>query len=173
MTEALEVVEQKTECLLAPVSGIRIPTARQIERLGVALSEFPQVDCPLIHRFQDDNKVYLREIYMPANIYVIGHEHKFEHYNIVVSGRAKVLFDGKVHDIVAGNTFRSGPGVRKVLRIDEDMRWITVHHNPTGETDIRVLEDKLVNKFISLAEMDVLELEFSELQQLMAGGETK
>lgn len=76
--------------------------------------------------------VYLREIFMEAgkHRFVIGASHKTEHFNIVMSGRASVLMDyetGEWQDIQAPSVFISKPGVKKILVIHEDMRWITVH----------------------------------------------
>lgn len=121
---------------------------RKIEQAEKALLEFPQLDCPLTHKFAPG--VYLREIFMPAGTIVIGHEHKTAHFNVVLAGRARVMMDGVVEEIVAPCTFVSQPGVRKVLYILEDMRWATVH--PTKETRIDKLERKLVKKSLAWVE---------------------
>lgn len=81
---------------------------------------------------------------MPKGTFVIGHEHKTEHFNIVLTGRALVMIAEKVEEIVAPCIFISKPGVRKVLYIAEDMRWATVH--PTEETDMEKLADLLIVK---------------------------
>ena len=115
----------------------------EIESLEKACLGMDQVDCPLVHSFAPG--VYLREITMPKGSFVIGHEHKTEHFNIVLSGSARVMLeDGVIHRIVAPYTFVSKPGVRKVLLIEEEMRWATVH--PTHETDIERLEEELIVK---------------------------
>ena len=116
-----------------------------IEKLEATLLELPQIDCPLTHRFAPG--VYLREIFMPAGTFVIGHEHKTEHFNVVIQGCALVTIDGEVQEIVAPRTFVSGAGVRKVLYIQEDMIWQTIH--PTRETDLLKLEDELITKSAS------------------------
>ena len=113
-----------------------------IERLEGRLLSLPQVPMPLTHRFAPG--VYLREIFMPAGTFVIGHEHKTEHFNVVLSGRARVLIEGAVVEIKGPAVFVSKPGVRKVLMILEDMRWATVH--PTTETDLARLESELIIK---------------------------
>ena len=113
-----------------------------LDKLGDKLQRFPQVDMPLIHLFAPG--VYYREIFMPAGTIVIGHEHKTEHFNIVLSGKARVMMNGEIHLIKGPDVFVSGPGVSKVLYILENMRWATIH--PSDETNIEVLEDILVNK---------------------------
>ncbi len=115
---------------------------RRIESMEAELLKVTQVEMPLTHRFASG--VYLREIFMPAGTFVIGHQHNTEHFNIVISGRASVMIEGKVHQIVAPSIFKSGSDVRKVLFIHEDMRWLTVH--PTDETDLDRLEEILITK---------------------------
>jgi hypothetical protein len=106
------------------------------------LLKMPQVDCPVTHYFAPG--VYCREIFMPAGAMVIGHKHKTEHMNIVITGAARVMIDGIVQEIRAPFSFKSGVGVRKVLFIIEDMRWMTVH--PTEETEEGKLETLLIEK---------------------------
>jgi quercetin dioxygenase-like cupin family protein len=117
-------------------------TQDKIARAEAALIDLPQLDLPLTHRFAPG--LYFREIFMPQGALVIGHEHKTEHFNVVLTGKAMVQIDGKVEIIAAPSVFVSKPGIRKVLYILEDMRWATLH--PTDETDIAKLEDLLIIK---------------------------
>ena len=132
----------------------------QIEAVEGACLDLPQIDCPLVHKFAPG--VYLREIFMPRGTFIIGHEHRTEHFNIVLSGRARVMMEGKVHEIMGPCTFVSKPGVRKVLLILEDMRWATVH--PTHETDLHALEDELIVKSQTFLEHESMEM-LARLQQ--------
>ena len=103
----------------------------------------PQVDCPLRHMFAPG--VYLREITMPAGTDVLGHEHKTEHFNVVMKGKAEVMNGKEVVEIIeAPYIFKSGPGVRKALKIIEEMVWVTVH--VTDETEISKLDETLIQK---------------------------
>lgn len=104
----------------------------------------PQVECPVTHSFAPD--VYLREIFMPAGTVVIGHEHKTEHLNIILSGKVRVIMGDEVHEMEAPCTFVSGAGVQKIVNVLEDCLWQTVHANPDNEQDIETLEDRYVNK---------------------------
>jgi quercetin dioxygenase-like cupin family protein len=99
-------------------------------------------ELPLIHTFSEN--VYSREIFMPKNMFVIGHVHNTTHLNIVISGKAKVWVNGELFDIVAPYTFESKAGTRKVLYIIEDMKWQTIH--VTKETNIEKLENTLVDR---------------------------
>lgn len=123
------------------------PTLKEVERVERDLLQQPQVECPLTHLFAPG--VYYREIFMPAGTFVVGQQHKTEHLNVVLTGRASVLMDGKVTEIRAPCVLKSGAGVRKMLLIHEDMRWATIH--PTADLqncgqDIGLLEDSLITK---------------------------
>lgn len=115
------------------------PTADLIAELAT----YPQTPMPLEHRFQSG--IYLREILMPADTFVIGHVHRHEHWNIILTGRALVSMEGEMKEVCAGDVIKSGPLVQKTLYIIEDMRWLTVHHNPGNLTDIERLEDEIVH----------------------------
>lgn len=134
---------------------LSVPVNDQIESLEKELLNLPQVECPLKHNFAPG--VYMREITMPAGSFIIGHEHLTEHFNVVLTGKARVMIDGVIEDIVAPCYFISKPNVRKVLFILEEMKFATIH--PTDETRVEVLESTLVrksNSFIKFEEAKAL-----------------
>lgn len=101
-----------------------------------------QAEIQVIHRFGPG--IYIREALLPEGTLVIGHTHKTEHTNIMVKGRLLILHaDGTVTELIAPTCFTSKPG-RKVAYILEDVIWQNVH--ATTETDVRVLEDLLLDK---------------------------
>jgi quercetin dioxygenase-like cupin family protein len=118
-----------------------INSREAVALLEQAMLGLDQVECPVNEIFAPG--VYYREIFMPAGLVVVGHEHKTKHLNIVLSGRALVTIDGQTQEIGPG-TFVSEAGVRKALVILEDMRWATIH--PTDETDPKKLEESLITK---------------------------
>lgn len=131
---------------LAKADGrVQARTPEEIEAYEAELLKLPQVEVPLTHRFAPG--VYMREVCMPAGSLIIGHEHRTEHLNIIFTGRATVMMDGEVQEIVGPCTLTSAPGVRKVLYIHEEMRWATIH--PTEETDLNKLEELLIVKSAS------------------------
>ncbi len=132
----------------------------RIEQIEEKLLSLPQVECPLRHEFSPG--VYMRTILMPRGVFVIGHEHKTEHFNIVLRGRAAVMMDGQLHHIQAPSMFISKPGVRKVLYIYEDMEWATCH--PTHLTDLGQLEETLITKSPSFKNY---ELDMKKLKELV------
>ncbi len=115
---------------------------KDIEKAEEIMLKQEQVEVPLHHAFAPG--VYLRQVVMPKGSLVVGHEHKTEHFNIVLSGHASVMMNGEVQEIKAPSIFVSKAGVRKVLLIHETMIWATVH--PTSETNLEALEDQLVTK---------------------------
>jgi len=148
---------------LALADGLSVDPLRAVDNVAIESVEaqllaLPQVELPLNHQFAPG--VYLREIFMPAGTFVIGHEHTTEHFNIVTAGRALVMIAGEPFEITAPATFVSKAGVRKVLYILEDMRWMTVH--PSHETDIEKLEGELIVKSPSftLYHEDMKKLQF-------------
>jgi mannose-6-phosphate isomerase-like protein (cupin superfamily) len=130
------------------------PTPEEMEELIAYLLEFPQVEMPVRHHFAPG--VYLREIFMPADTFVIGHLHKTEHLNTIRQGRCQVWMRGRTHEVKAGDVIRSIGGVQKVLYIHEDTYWSTIHpiagmpeldeHGMAGPDAIRALEDTLIQR---------------------------
>lgn len=115
---------------------------RTISAAAKQCAEGVQVECPLVHHFSPG--IYAREIFMPAGTFIIGHKHKTQHLNIILSGKAAVLMDGEVHYVEAPAVIESKPGVQKVLLIEEDMRWMTIHANPTECRDVVQLEEEAI-----------------------------
>lgn len=119
-----------------------------IEKVARELAKYPQTEMPVTHHFSPG--VYVREIYMAAGTIVIGHRHKTEHLNVVLTGSAIVYCEGITEQITAPFIFKSGVDAQKVLYIQEAMRWATIH--PTHETDLKVLEEELIIKNPSVLE---------------------
>lgn len=122
---------------------------------GMMLKMENQVECPVRHLFSPG--IYIREMTMPANSIVLGHEHTTEHANLVLKGKAIVLIDGVRHRIEAPFVVNSKPGSRKIALVLEEMVWCTVH--ATTETDIEKLEAQLIRKsktFIASSEAKAL-----------------
>ena len=130
-----------------------------IENLERAMLSTQQVEIPLFHAFSPG--VYLRQVTMPSGTFVIGHQHKTEHFNIVLSGRASVFMDGMVHEVVAPAIIKSNANVRKLLFIHETMIWATIH--PTDETDLVKLEDELIVKSDAFKQHEAELCEFKKL----------
>lgn len=115
-----------------------------IEGVAKILLTLPQVEMPVIHRFSPG--LYIREMSVPAGTMAIGHYQKFEHLNIMLKGKVKMLNDnGTMSEMSAPLMFTGKPG-NKFGYIMEDMVWQNIYPNPTEERDIDKLEAMWVDK---------------------------
>lgn len=121
------------------------------DKIGVLvemMKEFPQVECPVVHRFTPG--CYLREITMPKDSYVIGKIHATEHFNIVLKGEVTVITVEGQERFKAPCTFVSKAGVQKIVYMHEECVWQTVH--VTDKTDLAEIEkDVIVDTYDQLA----------------------
>ena len=101
----------------------------------------PQVDCPVTHHFGPG--VYIREAFLPAGTYVMGHAHKCEHMNMMIKGKMAVIVNGEAKVIEGPYIFTGQPG-RKLAYIIEDTVFQNIYG--TDETDLDVIEDMYVDK---------------------------
>jgi hypothetical protein len=99
-----------------------------------------QIDMPLVHEFAPG--IYARTILMKAGTFVMGKSHKTEHFNVITTGKCRLMMDGEITDVIAPDMFVSKGGVKKILMILEDMTWTTFH--ATEETDLKKLEEEHV-----------------------------
>jgi hypothetical protein len=101
----------------------------------------PQVECPVTHHFGPG--VYIREAFLPAGTYVMGHAHKCEHMNMMIKGKMAVIVNGEAKVIEGPYIFTGQPG-RKLAYILEDTVFQNIYG--TDETDPSVIEDMYVDK---------------------------
>lgn len=97
--------------------------------------------CPTMDNFSEG--VYARTIAMPKGAIIVGKKHKTRHLNIIVQGSARVWIEGEVRIIEAPYIFESKENCRKVLYIEEDMLWTTIH--VTDETDTNIIEKQIIS----------------------------
>ena len=109
---------------------------------------------PVAHQFC--NNIYARTIFMPKGLIVIGKKHKTQHFNFIMTGKAWLYVDGIKTYIEAPYLLESSAGTRKVLLIEEDMYWTTIH--PVETQDIEELE-------LTLVEDQTIEEVLAEIKQ--------
>jgi hypothetical protein len=113
-----------------------------IERAEHAMLQLPQVECTVTHKFSKGH--YIREVFLPANTFAIGHYQNFNHVNIMLKGKVIMINgDGSCKEIDGPCTFVGAPG-RKVGYIVNDTIWQNVY--TTDETDVEVLEATYLTK---------------------------
>lgn len=116
-------------------------TPENIEQAEAALLNLPQVACDVIHRFGPG--IYIREVFIPAGTFAIGHHQKYEHMNVFLKGAVTMFKDGQIVELRAPMSFVGQPG-RKIGYVTEDMYWQNIY--ATDETDIEKLEQMFFEK---------------------------
>lgn len=113
-----------------------------VQVLEKEMLKLEQTPLPVTHSFGPN--LYIREVFMPAGTFAIGHRQKTTHLNVMLKG--KVLYinpDGTKQVLEAPLTFVSPPG-RKIGYILEDMLWQNIYS--TAETDVEKLEEMYLDK---------------------------
>lgn len=126
-----------------PTTLAKAPSRETILRAQGFLEQFEQTDCPLKHHFAPGT--YAREIFLPADTFVIGKIHKHAHLNIVSRGRCLVATEFGVREIDATHgpvTFASEAGAKRALYVQEDTVWTTIHL--TTSTDLAEIEREII-----------------------------
>lgn len=119
-------------------------TREQINEFKLGVQQLQPVEEVLEHHFA--RGMYLRKLTVPAGAAIVGKVHKTEHLVIVAKGRILVASEGGGRkELVAGDTFMSPPGTRRVGYALEETVFINVMFNPDDERDIPTLEDMYVH----------------------------
>lgn len=117
----------------------------RMDSLQRKIMEMPQVDCPLSHRFTDNQ--YIREIFMPKGAFVISKIHNTEHPYFVMKGKVSVFTENEGEVIIEAPFYGiTEPGTRRTLYVHEDTVWATYHPlDFVGET-IEEIENRIIEK---------------------------
>jgi hypothetical protein len=108
----------------------------------------PQVEIPVEHNFFPGG--YARTIRVPAGTELTGAIHKYQNFNLLVSGELLIIAeDGPMH-LKAPAQFWSPPGVKRVGVMLTDVVWTTVL--ATELTDV----DEIKAKFTCNSEHEYL-----------------
>lgn len=120
---------------------------QMIDELEAKLIQYDLVDCPLSHVFTPG--LYVRSIFMPAGSLIISMIHKERHQYIVSKGIAHVQINaGQWEKIEAPYAGITESGTRRVLYIEKDCIWSTVHAvkvMPEGDSEEDVAEAVMAN----------------------------
>ena len=99
--------------------------------------------CPLKHSFSDG--IYVREIFIPKGMLVVGKIHKHRHPNFLLKGKVMVITEQKGEEIIEGPcSMMSEGGTKRALYAITDLVWTTIHHNPTNTQDLDELEEIVI-----------------------------
>jgi hypothetical protein len=119
----------------------------------------PQIELPLKHTFAPG--AVAREMFLPADSFVIGKIHKFAHLNIISQGDVSVVTEFGMERYVAPCTFLSKPLTKRALYTHSDTIWTVVH--VTAETDLQKLEEEVI--YSSYDDPSLIEYEESLKQE--------
>jgi len=130
--------------------------------LEIEMLKCPQVECNLTHNFAEG--VYVRELFIPKDSWIMGKRHRHETCNILLKGKLSLYVGPGIpaKTIEAPMIFNSKSGVKKFAYAHEDTIFLNIH--PTSETDI----DKIEQEFI-ISEEEFEELDYFEIKQLERG----
>jgi quercetin dioxygenase-like cupin family protein len=138
-------------------------TREKILELQAAMQAKPEqhIDLPVKHYFIPG--IYMREMPMPKDCTVVGKIHKTEHFLIVTKGSISIANDNGAEIFTAPCVIHSMPGTKRALHALEESICMTVHPNPSNETDIDKIDDLFV--------VDTHEqfLSFQETKQISGG----
>ncbi|TAM08293.1 MAG: SET domain-containing protein-lysine N-methyltransferase [Paraburkholderia sp.] len=116
--------------------------SRDLTRAEHAMLDAPQAQCSVIHHFGPG--LCVREVFLPAGAFVVGHRHKTAHLNVFLKGRLRMVRDdGSTEELVAPMMFVGQPG-RKCCYVIEDVVWQNIF--ATEETDIQKIEAQFLDK---------------------------
>lgn len=96
--------------------------------------------CPLTHTFADG--VYVREIFIPAGVLLVGKIHKHSHANFISKGRVSVRTQDGVEELIGPCTMVSEAGTKRIVYTHEDTVWTTIH--VTNKTDLAEIEAEII-----------------------------
>lgn len=130
-------------------------THQRMDELEVAmLTNLPLVECPLKHTFVPG--MYIREIFMPKGSLITSLIHKTEHPFFILKGSAKVkITQDEWQELSAPYSGITYPGTRRILYIEEDCIWVTVHRTEVEPVDdsreailaaVDLITDELIEK---------------------------
>jgi len=119
---------------------------REIDDLEAMIKKIPghgENDClPLKHKFAEG--MYVREIFIPKGMLVVGKIHKKSNPVFVMKGDISIFSAEGKRRFKGGDYLISQPGEKRVGYAHEDTTWVEVF--ATCETDLEKLEEELIAK---------------------------
>lgn len=111
---------------------------------------------PLVHKFAGGQ--YIRQITMPAGMYILSKIHKTKHPYFILRGDVSVVTEKGVIRLVAPYSGITQAGTQRLLYIHSETVWTTVH--VTDKTDLKEIEADLIAKSYDELPSSVKDKEF-------------
>lgn len=123
------------DSIIESVSG---PIAAQSTRdsimaLEVRLSQHPQIEIPVVHRYSGG--IYSREITIPADVILTGKIYKDDHFDVMVYGDVTVTTDEGRKRLTGFNISKGNQGKKRAGYTHAETRWITFCSSPEMADD--------------------------------------
>tara|TARA_R110000803_G_scaffold47592_2_gene99221 strand:+ start:11727 stop:12185 length:459 start_codon:yes stop_codon:yes gene_type:complete len=99
---------------------------------------------PLKHTFTDG--IYIRQMSMKKDSFVIGKIHKHNHVWFLLSGEISVADENNTIDHIAPCYVEAPSGSKRMIYAHEDSVWVNIHANPTNTQDLEELEELIIAK---------------------------
>ena len=132
--------------------GSRIERREAIQRFEDALLTLPQItEKHLSHKFV--NKMYWRERLLLKGEVHTTMIHKEDGISVILTGRIVVITEEIAVEITAPAMFETKAGTKRIIFVEEDCLFNTVHPNPTDCRDIEALEERLATTDFSFMEV--------------------
>ena len=119
----------------------------KIDELERAIVDNLEQFVPLTEHFFIPGE-YIRRIHMPAGSYLTSKTHATRHPFKVTEGEC-IVYDElgqQLQHITAPYCGITEPGTRRALQIIKDTVWTTYHTNKDDETDLAVIEERVILK---------------------------
>lgn len=128
---------------MTPEIRPQVPVARaRIHAFERALAKLPQVELKVEHHFTDG--VYMRTMFIPAGVALVGHIHKHPCLSVIQYGEIAVATERGMVRLIGPITLESPAGTKRAGYALRDTLFTTIHANPSNERDIDRLEDFLI-----------------------------
>ena len=144
-----------TELLKSQGGKDALDNAFKLQEAMLALPEEARLtkkDLEPIHYFTDG--MYLRSLFLPEGLVVVGEMHKHSHFTILAEGRSKIVSQDGELEVEAPFVFISTPYAKRSVYAITDCTWITVHVNEDNCTNIEEVE----NRHVIRNEQELLEI---------------
>ena len=99
---------------------------------------------PLKHSFA--HGIYVREMKMDKETFIIGKIHKHDHIWFLLSGHLVVATENGTEEYVAPCYVKAAAGSKRAIYALEECIWVNVHTNPDNIEDLEVLEKEIIAK---------------------------